>query len=236
MSFLTYYIQRVLLQKPVSILAYQSVDDTDSPISVSRKEFAWQMEYIKQSGRHVVSLDYVADAMKEKRKLPKHLVVITFDDGYQDNFLQAYPILKEYNYPASIFVISDRIDQTIKKGNVVFPMLKISQIQKMDREGLATIESHTKSHPHLSALALPEANLEMAEGAQQVSRYTLGKCLHFAYPFGDFTPKHKPVASQLFKSAVTMKPGFVGQNDDLYELKRNVVDRSVTRKRFKWLV
>ena len=215
---------------------YQSVDDTDSPISVKRGEFKWQMEYLKQSGRHVVSLEYVADAIKNKKKLPKNLVVITFDDGYQDNFLQAYPILKEYNYPASIFVISDRIDQTIKKGEVVFPMLKVSQIQKMDREGLVTIESHTKSHPHLSKLSLSDANLEMAEGAQQVSKHTLGKCLHFAYPFGDFKAEHKPVASQLFKSASTMKPGFIGQNDNLYELRRNRVDSAVSRKRFKWLV
>jgi len=233
---LRYIFSKKLGRKGISILAYNSVDDTNAPFSVSRKDFRWQMEYLKRSGRHVVSLDYVADALKDKKKLPKNLVVITFDDGYQDNFLQAYPTLKEYNYPASVYVISDRVDRTITKNGVVFPMLKVPQLQKMDREGLVSIESQTKSHPHLGELSSQDANLEMAEGAQNISRHISGKCLHFSYPFGEALYSLKPVAKQLFKSAVTKTPGFVGPKSDLYELNRNVINSDTTRKRFRWVV
>lgn len=106
-----------LLTKKIIVLAYHRVVDIENLdnfpfdpnlISASSDSFSRQMDYIKDHF-NCISLQDLIDHLNNKLLLPKRPIIITFDDGYRDNYEIAYPILKSRNIPASIFVATDYI-------------------------------------------------------------------------------------------------------------------------------
>ena len=77
--------------------------------TVTPKVFEKQMSFLKRYGHKVLSLDEYIDIKKNGGKDPRGSIVITFDDGYENNYLYAFPVLKQYHYPATIFVVSDMV-------------------------------------------------------------------------------------------------------------------------------
>jgi len=103
---------RTYLRKEIRILAYHRVEELKNEelypydpelISVTPAEFEWQMEYVKQH-LNPISLSELVGYVKGKNKLPPRPVVITFDDGFDDNYRCAYPILKKKSMPGTIFL------------------------------------------------------------------------------------------------------------------------------------
>ena len=111
---------RGLWANTITVLNYHRIDDPDREdfdtfrpnVSARPKDFDSQMEYIAREF-NIVSLNDVADWLDEKRNLPPHAALITFDDGYLDNYTNAYPILRKYNFPAVIFLTTRHIQQDI---------------------------------------------------------------------------------------------------------------------------
>jgi peptidoglycan/xylan/chitin deacetylase (PgdA/CDA1 family) len=87
----------------VPILMYHNISNEQGSFFVSPGNFARQMEFIKKHGYQVISLDELAGSIQAKKPLKRNSVVITFDDGYRDNFLYAYPVLKKFNFPRHYF-------------------------------------------------------------------------------------------------------------------------------------
>ena len=125
----------------ILVLNYHKVDFYNDPLSVTPPEFEQQMSYFKTYNFHVVSLDQIYDYLQNGTPLPTKPVVITFDDGYFDNYTYAYPILKKYKYPATIFVITTLVN---KEGYITW-----SQAREMAENGIS-IQSHTVNHRPLS--------------------------------------------------------------------------------------
>ncbi len=106
------FLRACLVKSQVAILMYHRVvpkrDIWFFPYSITVSDFENQLIYlIKQYT--LLSLDELVDHISEQKPLPKKAVVITFDDGYKDNYIYACPILKKYNVPAAIFLVSDYI-------------------------------------------------------------------------------------------------------------------------------
>jgi peptidoglycan/xylan/chitin deacetylase (PgdA/CDA1 family) len=111
---------RFLWSKSLTVLNYHRVDrrpdypgsDTFKPnISATPEDFARQMEYISR-WFHVVSLRQVIDWLDDaRRSLPPHAALITFDDGYLDNYTNAFPILQRFKFPAVIFLTTGHIEK-----------------------------------------------------------------------------------------------------------------------------
>src|SRR5476651_304410 len=77
--------------------------------TVSEKSFEYQMCFMKRHGFEVISFDDLVEGIKKGHMFTRNTVVLQFDDGYEDNYKYAYPILKKYNFPAMVFLISDKI-------------------------------------------------------------------------------------------------------------------------------
>jgi len=83
---------------------------------ISRCSFNWQVNYLKKHYQ-VMSIEEVIQMIKEKKSLPDNVAIITFDDGFRNNYTVAYPILKKNNVPATIFLTTNYIDTE----NILWP-------------------------------------------------------------------------------------------------------------------
>src|SRR3989338_11299150 len=92
------------------ILMYHSISDgPNESLHVKPDSFLRQMAYIKWRRYNVISLDELVEGIKSGKRFKHNTVVITFDDGYEDNYKYAYPVLRDFGFPATIFLISNYI-------------------------------------------------------------------------------------------------------------------------------
>ncbi|MDP4093313.1 MAG: polysaccharide deacetylase family protein [Bacillota bacterium] len=204
----------------VPVLYYHAVDDIINGVEelfVSPAEFEQQMKYLKDNNYTVISFDELP--MADKYKNP---VIITFDDGYEDNYTNAYPILKEFNFKATIFLCTNVIDKP--------QYLKKDQISNMS--DLISIQSHTISHTKLSTLKIGDLDKEL-EGSQKILTDLTGKPVNvIAYPFGDYNKTVLQETKKYYSYAVTIDKGFYYKNNDRYQIKRIYVPRELDIKGF----
>lgn len=196
----------------IIVLNYHKIDFYDDPLSVTPVEFTNQLNYFKTYNYHVVSLNDVYDYLEKDKPLPNKPVVITFDDGYADNYEYAYPILRQFGYPATIFVITKLINT---KGYITW-----EQAREMQENGIS-IESHTVNHVTLSTLKDEQALAELTNSKQIIEK-NLGKKINFvAYPEGFYNKlTEKLVQKAGYRGALTIRYGSVDKASDPYALER----------------
>ena len=124
--------------------------------------FAW----LKKNGYHVISIQDLLDAMKGQKALPNKAVVLTFDDGYLSFYTRALPLLKKYQYPATLAVVGSWLEQGKVAG--VKPLMNVAQIREAMATGLVEIASHTYDLHH-GVVANPQGNEQSAVTARQYS-------------------------------------------------------------------
>ncbi len=198
----------------VPILGYHHVEYGDGPkLNTTTAEiFSRQMRYLKNHGFSVISLDELVEGIKKKKSFPKNTVVITFDDGYEDNYTFAFPILRANGFPATIFIIAGQIDQP---GH-----LTLEHIKEMERHGIV-MGSHTVNHSYLPSLPIEEQHRQI-EMSKKILEEKLGHSIdYFAYPSGGFSEPIKAMVQKAgYKGALTTNRGYHRFNEDVYELKR----------------
>jgi peptidoglycan/xylan/chitin deacetylase (PgdA/CDA1 family) len=205
----------------VPILMYHSIDGDEgkTKLSVAPDNFASQMEFLHRKRYNVVGLDKIISYMQKKEKIPPRTVAITFDDGYLNNYTSAYPVLKKYKLPATIFIITDKIGQ---KGWCGWRELK-----EMSDSGLITIGSHTKSHAWLPDQGDGKLKEEL-EASKAVLEKGLGRKVDFlCYPLGAHDERVKKAVKEAgYAAAVATNPGKSKPNDDIYAIKRIKISRT----------
>lgn len=119
----------------------------------------------------------------------KDKIVVTFDDGYSNNFDNAFPLLKKYNLSATVFLATDFVDGKIKSEdfggkNFNERPLTWDEVKIMDRAGIK-FGSHSKTHPFLSKLSESELKVELIDSRKRIEEILGHGIDSFAYPFGD---------------------------------------------------
>ena len=109
------FIVSFFTQRKLKILLYHRVANHEkltftNPLRVRPTIFAKQMRYLRRKKYNIISLDEGIRLLQEKQNIPKNSIIITFDDGYNDNYSEAFPILQKYGVPASIFLTTDFIN------------------------------------------------------------------------------------------------------------------------------
>ena len=129
----------------VLVLNYHMVNSMFISLAIEPEDFDWQMKYLVDHGYHTITPDELYNYLEGTGTLPDRPVLITFDDGYVDNYTHAYPILKKYNLKATIFVVTGFLSK--RKGYLTW-----DQLREMEKNGI-TIESHTVTHCLMTASA-----------------------------------------------------------------------------------
>lgn len=206
-------------RKSFPILYYHKINDTIEGIEelhVSPGEFEKQMELLKKNNYTVITFDQLKDVQNIDNP-----VIITLDDGYEDNYTYAYPILKKYNFKATIFVTSDFIDKP--------SFLTTGQIKEMN--GLINFQGHTVTHPSdpkpFVSLKNEEVEWEMSESKKFIESITGTKIDVFAYPVGSYDQRIINLTKKYYKYAVVNGGGLYTEGDSDYEIKRVYVPRSL---------
>lgn len=204
----------------VPILTYHSINYGKGSHFVTPENFAKQMEYIKNKGYKVITLDELVRSIKNKERLQTNRVVITFDDGYKDNLEYAYPVLMKYGFPATIFIISGYINNDKR-------ILTWDQVRAMSGGGIS-FGSHTKNHFYLGSAEDEKAILDEVGGSKKIIESEIGITVDYlCYPTGGFNEKVKEIVKDVgYKGACTTNRGFAEFNNDVYELKRIKVTNS----------
>ena len=169
----------------IPILCYHRFGPNKSAMTLPASAFEAQMEYLARNGYRVVSLAQLARFLDGKEPMPKKTVVITIDDGYRATYQVAYPILKKYGFPATVYLYSDFVGAT---DAMTWP-----QMQEMVRSGLIDVQPHSKTHSNLTIKLPGESDAKYAERLRREvdapvnaisDRLSLGS-FSYAYPYGD---------------------------------------------------
>jgi peptidoglycan/xylan/chitin deacetylase (PgdA/CDA1 family) len=180
---------------------------------ITTDSFRRQMEFLRERRYKVLSFDDMIDAFEDGKKLSRRSVVLTFDDGMENLYYHAFPILKEFKFPAIIFMPSGRVGE---EG-----FLTWVQMREMVDSGLITFGSHTNDNVYLPNLSRSDQEFQIVESRAVLEKNLEQDVLYFAYPTGGFTPDTKDLLIHHgYRAAVTTNRGFDRNQQDLYELKR----------------
>ena len=204
----------------VAILTYHSLDDSGSVISVAPKVFAAQMQSLALSGKRVVNLDEVPLLLD----LGESAVAITFDDGFRNFLEHAAPVLGQYNFPATVFLVTaqcgrDNSWPTQPKDLALQPLLTWDEVKTLNAAGIQ-FGAHSQSHPILTQLPPDAAEAEMAGSQRAVEAALGGPVESFAYPYGACDTPVRELARRHFRVACGVQLGYASRNSDRLELER----------------
>lgn len=187
----------------VPILNYHSVAPYhDNPLGfrITPDSFEQQIGYLT-SHYNVISLPMLVNQLYWD-KAPKGITVVTFDDGYRDNYIYAYPILRKYKCPATIFLPTAFIEREIKlvEEDEELKPLRWSEIMEMKESGMISFGSHGHSHRILTKISPKEVNLEI-ELSKKILEDKLGEEINLlAYPNGQRGDFNKEIIEFLKKN------------------------------------
>lgn len=184
-----------------TILVYHSVEPkTDKKEGVMQKHyhifpenFRAQMQYLKDNGYAVIPMKVYLDHINKGTEIPKKSVVLTFDDGWKNQYEFAYPILKEFGYTATFYIITGSVEG---KSYMTW-----NDVKELDRAGM-DIESHSVTHPNLTKIDADKAKNEIVQ-SKKILEEKLGHSIGMiAYPYyGNNAAVQKLVADAGYTSA-----------------------------------
>lgn len=173
-------------------------EDNQTSISVFTNYFEGQMQYLKDKGYNIVSMNDLVNFFDNGLKIPAKSVLITFDDGYEDFFTDAYPILQKFGYPATVFVSTGLVDNP--------DYLSWNQIISMRDKIL--FANHTWSHKNVQVNSAMEYEISTAD--TQLLDHGQNSPKIFAYPYGLGTKESgKYLTSLNYKLAFTTASGSI---------------------------
>jgi peptidoglycan/xylan/chitin deacetylase (PgdA/CDA1 family) len=192
----------------VPVLCYHRFGPGNGKMSVPPERFAAQLEWLARNDYRVVRLSQLTAFLEGREALPQRAVVITIDDGYESVYRQAWPLLKRYGFPATVFVYTDFIGA----GDA----LNWSQLAEMSAGGLVEIQAHSKTHRNLIERLPGETDEQYAaaidaeiRGPREQLERRLGVAVrNYAFPYGDANDAVlAELARERYQLAVTVHPG-----------------------------
>jgi peptidoglycan/xylan/chitin deacetylase (PgdA/CDA1 family) len=173
-----------------------------------------------------LTLDEVIEAIRSGRKLPRNSLAITFDDGYMDNYVYAYPILKKYHFPATIFIITNK---SVSEG-----FIGPEEMLQMQEDNIS-FGSHSKSHQYLPELKDEQLRDEIFNSKKELEEKIGSEVKYFCYCLGGFSDKIIDMVKEAgYRGAFTTNRGKGRFNKNIYALKRVKISNADTNPLRMW--
>ena len=197
----------------IPVLLYHRVGDSHGHMTVSAQRFAADLARLKEMGFATISLElfrrYLADP---ETILPENPLLISFDDGYLDNFLNAYPLLREYGMTAAFFIITGMVGEEDR--------LTAGHIREMAANGMS-IGSHTVSHRELGEMEVEEAANELSLSRLYLEGLLQRPVNFIAYPKGSFNEFTAKIANEAaYNGGFSVEYGTCAHTSNPYALRR----------------
>lgn len=195
-------------------------------IYVTESQFEKHLKYLKQKGFETITFkDLLNNKYKDRFNREKKQIILTFDDGYTDNYNYAFPLLKKYGFKCVIYLLShlnyNKWDVEVKENpEHKFDLMDMSMIKEMEEYGIE-FGGHTKTHPKLATLPIEIAQEEILT-SKKVLEEKLGHALiSFAYPYGNLNKDVKKIVKNSgYNFAVATDSGNISFSEDLFQIRR----------------
>ena len=211
------------MSSSLAILTFHSIEDRRSPISFPRHLFRYGLARLHAQGYRSLGLSEAIEFLQKGAALPQRALVITFDDGYQTVYDEAFPVLQEFGITATVFLTSGDSGSVDPDGRLSSregrSMLSWSQIIEMSRAGIS-FGAHTLTHPDLRRLTPERMEAEICESQAIIEDVLQRPVTSFAYPFGLFDARSREIVRKHFSCACTSRLGLVTSASDLFALER----------------
>jgi len=218
---------------------YRDGQKVKNYLRVEPEMFDSQITWLKKQG---FSFFKMADVLRSD--LPERSVFLTFDDGFEDNYTQAFPILIKHQVPATIYLVGNRFDgswSTDRATGVVSaelneqPMLSHAQVEEMLNSGLIEFGAHTMDHVRLNELSAEKAKEQISRSRDVIREHYQIECGSFAYPFGYFDQQSVALVSAAgFNNACTTVEGTDSDRQaQRFRLQRLMVSGNDTMRKFR---
>ncbi len=190
---------------------------------VTPRMFRFQMWYLKAAGFKVVSLNEILDFVRGGQPAGR-LIALTFDDGYMDFHENAWPVLKRYGYPSTVFLVPGLAggsnDWDSGKLGARKKLMDWGKVRELSAGGVI-FGAHTMTHPHLTEIPPAQMKEEIRGSKNAIEEQTGRPVEFFCYPYGDYDSTVSREAREAgFLGATTVGRGFTLNGDDPFELKR----------------
>ncbi|WP_088186590.1 polysaccharide deacetylase family protein [Desulfosporosinus sp. FKA] len=196
----------------IPVLMYHSIKTLPgNSLGVPVKQFAEEMSWLHRHGYNSITPTDLYVALINQKPVPEKSILLTFDDGYSDNFNSAWPILRQNGFKATFFIITDSVGAG---------MMNWDQLNDLIKQG-NTVESHTVHHLDLSTLSENQQNLELKVSKQELESHLGINVQSLCFPSGKFNRTTLALMPKVgYKLGFTTKPGRVHLGDNILTLKR----------------
>lgn len=236
--------------RPVPVLMYHHINNHKGDmVTVTPEIFEKQMRYLHKSGYKTLKTGELLSYIKGDLFLKEKAVLITFDDGWLDNYIFAYPVLKKYGLNSAIFIVASWIDEAsinkpsvhayiptheesvllIKQNQGSKVVLNWDLIREMEDSGLVEIHSHTQNHLKCHHLSENDLSKELHESKDLIENRLGRECLCLCWPFGRYNDLAIKTAGEIgYKALFTTKHGLVNKKTDPFAIPRIAAKDSIS--------
>jgi len=239
--------------RPVPVLMYHHVNrHKGDMVTITPEIFEGQMEYLYRAGYRTLKVEELVSYINGELTLTQKAVVVTFDDGWLDNYMYAFPALKKYKINATVFLITNRVENAslqnselqtlnskltipthekskslIEKGEAHKVVLNWKVIKEMSNSGIIEFYSHTKSHAKCNGLSENELLKELGESKKIIEEKLNSPCPYLCWPYGKYNGLALTAAKEVgYKAIFTTNYGVADAGSDPFAINRIIVKDS----------
>ena len=215
----------------VAVLIYHRIADNDGKpekLKLTPAKFKRQMDYLYRHGYQTISPGDLFAFIKGEKGLLKRAIMLCFDDGYKDIYLNAYPILHRYGFTATTFPVSQFVGGTkewdeTEASKPWEKLLSWEEIEEMSQYGI-TFGSHSHTHAWLTLLSDEELHRELRQSKAILESRLNRPVDFFCYPYGKLDERVKEAVKKAgYLAAFSGQPGKNRGGEDLFELRRVLI-------------
>lgn len=212
----------------VPVIAYHKIDRPSADVRIrgaytAPGRFSKQIAYLKRRGCDFYTASELVKSYSENGRFPANAICLTFDDGWKDNYTNAFPILKQFGVKATIFLVPSCIGQTTDQvtadGEGAREHLSENDIREMSAFGIE-FGSHSMNHKLFDRITKAEIEFEVNESKKHIENLLQKECDVFAYPAGFFTDFAKSAVKDAGYYAAFSTVYGSDEETDVFELNR----------------